>query len=931
MFSKILLIIVMAILSHATIAQKYTVTGTAVNEQGEALESVSALLLSARDSVMAGFGISDDQGRFKIDRIVEGQYILRLSYIAYTEEFLEISLTGEERRLDLGEVVFDQASAVLEEVTIKAYQVPVIIKSDTIEYNASAFKTSPNAAVEDLLKKMPGIEVDKDGSIKAQGEQVNKVLVEGKEFFGNDPKVATKNLPANAVDKVQVFDKQSEMAEFTGIDDGMEQKTINLALKEDKKNGIFGNGRAGYGTDDRFDAKFNLNRFNSKTQISAIGMANNINEQGFSVMDYIEFMGGFGSMMSDGGGSLRLESGDLGAPLNFGNSPGIQHTYSGGINLNRDLSKNTELNGSYFYSQIDSDIEQTSLRESLLLNENFFTTQESTQDSRNLGHTLNSKFSNKIDSSQWVTIEGSLNWSNTESAGEAQNRVIDKAREKDVSTTANGTGEGTNYSISGNYNKRFGKRSRIFSARARLSNRDSEGINRLFTTDALRDEVALLSSDTLNQRQVQRNDRQIYDLYASFTEPLGRGRYLTFNYNRSNFDYDFEKLFYDISLSQDRTEVLNDVLSNAYQSTYVYDRFGMDMKWNKRKYSVNIGARWQRSELDGITENNGPPVNMEFINFLPNARFKYDISNAQNLQLTYRTSVREPSLNQLQPVIDNSDPLNVYQGNPNLQPEYQHHVNLNYHSFSSFSDVGFFATMNMVYTKDKITNTQYIDESYVQVTQPVNVENDLILNGYINYTAPIPISGMKLNINQDAIYNSGILFINEVENRTKRWNLSTDFNIENRKKEFWDWRVGVDVRYNLNKYSENNELDRDFVEQNYYTDISREFKKGWFAETSFDFTLYSDESFGSQSSLPIWQFSLSKNFLTGDKGQLKLTVFDVLNRNEGIWRSSDLNYLQERRVNTLSRYFMLSFAYSFSGFGSKKVNAIHIGNSRRAH
>lgn len=265
--------------------------GQLVDPDNKGLPFATVVLLQGQDSVIAHYGVSDDQGGFKIKGVQKGDYIFQVTALGFESYYKPLELSTNK---DLGTVSIARKSEQLKAFEVAAERVPIAIKGDTVEYNAAAFQTRPNAAVEDLLRQLPGVEVDQNGNVKAQGEQVRKVLVDGKEFFGDDPKMATKNLPADAIDKVQVFDKKSEMAEFSGIDDGERNKTINLELKEDKKNGYFGKVTGGYGTDNRYAGKFNVNRFSKNTQFSALGMGNNTNEQGFSFEDYIGLMGGIG-------------------------------------------------------------------------------------------------------------------------------------------------------------------------------------------------------------------------------------------------------------------------------------------------------------------------------------------------------------------------------------------------------------------------------------------------------------------------------------------------------------------------------------------------------------------------------------------------------------------------------------------------------------
>ena len=334
---------------------KADIKGTVLDTANLPLNGATVVLLNATDSVLVKFGLSNTQGKFFFRKVESGNYLLQITYLGLGKYSEEISFDAANGDLILEAVSLQMPDMTLGEVTIEGERTPIVIRGDTIEYNADAFQTQPNAVVEDLLRKLPGVEVERDGTVKAQGEQVQRVFVDGKEFFGDDPKMATKNLPADAVDKVQVYDKASEMAEFTGIDDGREQKAINLELKEGKKQGLFGKLMAGYGTEERFEAKGNINRFSDKMQFSAIGMGNNINEQGFSMQDYINFMGGLRSMMS-GGGGVRIaidldEGGGMGGP---GGGAGITTSAGGGINFNYDIGKKTKFHSSYFYNYLNT-------------------------------------------------------------------------------------------------------------------------------------------------------------------------------------------------------------------------------------------------------------------------------------------------------------------------------------------------------------------------------------------------------------------------------------------------------------------------------------------------------------------------------------------------------------------------------------------------
>ncbi|MFM7327388.1 MAG: carboxypeptidase regulatory-like domain-containing protein, partial [Bacteroidota bacterium] len=344
-----------------TSAQKFSVKGQVTDSTGVTLPSATIMLLNPADSSLVNFGVSDLKGNFEIKNVNKGRYNLRISFVGYAT-FNRLFSTPETGTVfNIGVLKLEPESQLLQNVTVVGDKAPVTVKRDTIEFNAGSFKTKANANVEDLLKKLPGVEVESDGTVRAQGEEVQRVMVDGREFFGRDPKLATRNLPADAVEKVQIYDKKSDQALFTGIDDGSKEKTVNLELKEEKRNAAFGSLLAGIGSDNRAQAKANVNRFSKGKQLSFLGMGNNINEQGFSIGDYMNFSGGSGGGMGGGGGQVRVEVGGNNSnsvPLNFGGRQnGIMTNYAGGLNFNNDYNGGTsKAGGSYFYNRLEQNV-----------------------------------------------------------------------------------------------------------------------------------------------------------------------------------------------------------------------------------------------------------------------------------------------------------------------------------------------------------------------------------------------------------------------------------------------------------------------------------------------------------------------------------------------------------------------------------------------
>jgi len=905
-------------------AQNVVIKGQIIDGDEETLPAATAMLMNSKDSVLVSFVLSNADGFFEFKKVLSGEYYVQLTYLQYDMIRVPIQVDGSKETIDLGRVIMTPEGTRLEDVEITAELIPVMIKGDTIEYNAKAFKTDPNDNVEQLLKQLPGIEVDQDGNIKAQGEDVEKILVDGKEFFGNDPKTASKNLPADAVDKVQVFDKMSDVSEFTGVDDGERIKTINLALKDDRKSGYFGNVAAGYGTKDRFEGKANLNRFGPKTQVSFLGMANNINQQAFGIQDYINFMGGVSNVMSQGGFGRGGNSGGGLSPSDLGisrwgnnnglNNNGIATSGAAGLNFNTDIGKKVEFSSSYFYNYLNTDIDQETYLETVTEGRTFVTNQDNIQENTNNNHRINLYAKVKTDSLGELIYRGTGKFN--DAAGSQLTDVVNT----NGTTLLNSSNQ--NYGSLGEllntenqltYRRKLGRPGRTIAVQGQFSvQNDAQDVMLLSANSFFAGGALFL--DTLDQEQLQDVNSLTYGGEVTYTEPIGKGYYLQGAYQHLENNYDLDKAFFDIE-GPNRT--FNVGLSNIYESVYRFDRGGVQLQKNKKKYTMSVGLDGQRALLTGDLVLADTTFRKEFINVLPSFRFNYDIRKGQRFRIRYEPSVNEPSITQLQPVPDNSNPLRVYLGNPDLNAEYRHNLSTNYFLFDQFSFTSLFTSLRATYTQNKISNATFVDSLFRQVTQPINVDQDMTLNAYVGFGTPIRKLKVKVNLNGNINYNRGITFINGVENTTNRLTSFGDFSLENRKKEILDARIGARLTHNITTYTVNSEFDQTYLNATYYADVTVDFLKTWSLNSTLNYNTYIGDAFDEIEPVPLLSASLTKNFLASERAQLKLTAFDLLNQNIGINRTSELNYLQEDRILTLNRYYMLTFSYSIVSLGKK--------------
>ncbi len=890
-------------------AQKPALHGRLQSTEGDALPGATIVLLT-KDSTMHSFTVSDYEGHFRLKNVSSGDYILQVTFVGYASLRKEISITQEQT--DLGVLQLQPKNEVLDDVVIEAERIPIQIKDDTIQYNAAAFKTRPNATVEDLLKKLPGVEVQDDGTIKAQGETVDKVLVDGKEFFGDDPQIATKNLPADALDNVQVFDRLSDMAQFTGIDDGQRNKTINLSLKEDKKNGMFGRINAGYGNEGQYNGKASINQFTKSKQFSLIAAANNINEQNFSIDDYINLSGGIQNFISGGTMEINIDEG-IGSALGMQNR-GIRDVWSGGINYNKDVNSKTEVGINYFYNRMNNNLDLQSDRQTFSGGDIFESDRLLSEQSIYSNHSLSTLMKFKPNEKEDLTFRSALKLNHQDISNIEGKSSRDANGEQLNETDTEVDNNGANVDFNGSllYRRKFQKKGRSMTSRLALARNSSDQDTRLGAESIFYEPDTVLR-EFINQNQIDNNVRNTWGIGITYTEPLWKGKYLQVNYDGQNYTNDSHKDFYD--LLRDREDpVFNELLSTQFESDYLYHKGGLRLMSSSKNENLIFSLQTQSSTLIGNSIRLSETIQRSFFNWLPGLRYSRSFRAGNRLELNYRTSVNEPTLSQLQPVVNNTDPLFIFNGNPALKPEYRHNLGFRYMFYDQFSFTNLFLSSRFSFTENKINNSTTIDETLRQIVTPVNVKNDLLWNSNVSFSTPIRPLKTKISLSYDNVWNRGIVPINGIDNFVTRTNQDFNFRIENRKKKVIDLAVGSRFNWNQTHYSRNNALNQKFTRRTLFASLTLDLFKKWSIGGDFKEISYRGRSFSNNESFPLLTASISRSFLKFDKGLLTLYAYDLLGRNRGINRSSEFNYIEDERVNVLGRYVMLSFTYALSAF-----------------
>ena len=899
MNTRISFFIILITISFNLYSQVNSLTGNILNEQGEPLPFATAVLLDPADSTLEYYGISDKSGKFELKNVRSGNYLMQVAYMGYLTIYKEIRLPRQENQA----LVFamKERSVDLDEVEVVGEAIPLMIKGDTVEYNRAAYKLREDDVVEDLLKKLPGVEVDRSGNIKALGEDVNRVYVDGKEFFGNDPKMATKNIPAKAVDKVQMYDKKSDESEFTGIDDGTREKSLNLVLEEDMKNMIFGNVLAGGGSPSLYEAGLRAFYYTDRVNLAALGMLNNNNNPGFSFSDYMNFSGGIGNL-SGGMGKIILGEGSS-LPVNFGQAVYGKNT-AGAAGLNASWSKD-KFNRSYISYMANAsrrDLMENSYTRNYTASSVFEQTSDRNEYSADTVHSINMGFRKRPDSTLNINFNGNISLnrgtgnSNTESNSMEQNIPVNRLtgtssdRHNSISTSAGGSviqmlvPEKTILKLGGNLNYN-----------QRLNDFEFNNIASFFdpATEIIR-----------AQYQDEKNERMEYGGSLKITQRAGNKFFM-----ESNFRYNRTSEFLD----REQGNILDgyariDSLSPAIRKNFTSYMPGLGFRFNTEKTQVSLTADYQVSKLD-TRLNGGVETERKYGYILPGFDFDKSFKTGRRLSVNYRAEVNEPTASQLLPVANTINPVYIFMGNPELEPESSHQLNTHLFIFDQFSFTSLFAALSGRYTINKINWARTMDDQLVQTLMPVNVNNDLNLRSSIDFSTPVRKLGIKIHLNLQDVYNRGISPVNGTDNLYTSFSHDLSLSVDNRKKQKWDVISGVGINYTDSRFSIQNELDNQYYDVRWFGEINFTPNKTVDFFLSADLTSYNDKSFTESILVPLLNAEVNFHLLKSGRATLSLRGNDLLNRDTGIERISELNYLREIRRNTLGRYFMLSLKF----------------------
>ena len=905
------------LMSYVGFAQNLTIQGTLKDSiANKALNSATVSLVYANDSSLVSFSRTNEAGVFNFKNVSPGNYLISVSYVGYIPKWVPV-ITGTEKTVDMGLIYMNDVNT-MSTVTVTARRPPVVINGDSVEFNSENFKTAPNAVVEDLLKKMPGMEVDKSGGITVNGKKVTKVFVNGKEFFTGDPVMATKNLPADAVDKIQVYDRKSDQAMFTGIDDGSEETAINLKLKKDRNKSTFGKLNGGAGTPSVFDAQGNVNVINNEEQFSAIGGANNTNRQNFSNRNIVNFSGGGGGRPGAGGGITLNFSGGSGET--DANAQGIAETYSiGGNYSNLFNNKKTEFNANLSISDVERNNISNSFTQNLTPGNAFNRISNSNSIAGNKQQNFGSTIDHKVNDNFSFRFTPSLGFQQTTNYSEdsTQTYLTNGNLLNSNTTIASSASDAVNAASTLLLRKKFAKKGRTISSTITQSFNRSNSTGNQYTEQLSYINNKLTNDSILDQQNTRKGENSSYSANLIYTEPLGKKSLLEFNTYLSKSIGSSSRKIYDYSTLTDGYGVLNTRLTNEFNSEYTYSGGGMSYRSNQKKYNFSTGFSLQKAVLAGENISAKTKLSQSFQDILPNATFRYNFSQTKNLNVDYRTSTNQPSITQLQPVLDQSNINRQSIGNPDLKRSYVHNLNIRFFSSKILAGKNFFSTLNASTTNNSIVNYDSVLPNRTILTRPVNVDGAYRINGSVNYGFGIKKLKSRLSFGLNAGLNNNISYANGLLNTIVTKSTGPSMSYTYIVDDVID--INLTARYSFSQTSNevNPTLNTNFLTKVFGADMTNYLPLNIVLNQSFNYAINTGRAEGFNTAIPIWNASFSKFFLKNKRAEIKMSAFDLLNKNIGINRNVSQNQIVDRSYNVISQYFMLTFTYSLqkSGLG----------------
>ena len=889
-------------------------------------------ILNAKDSTLYKFTRAAADGSFAINNLRKGKFLLLLTYPEYADYVESFQLDSVKKEMNFGKINMTLKSKLLAEVMIKGSKAQIKIKGDTTEFNASSFVVQPNAKVEDLLKQLPGIQVDKDGKITAQGQTVNKVLVDGEEFFGDDPTLVTKNLRADMVDKVQLYDKKSDQAAFTGIDDGVKNKTINIKLKEDKKNGYFGKVDAGAGTDQYYQGQALFNKFKAKFKLSAYVTLANTGKTGLSWEDASKYGSGSDNVqISDDGGIMIFGGGgrdDLESFSGQYNGQGIPLARTGGLHYDTKWNGDKEtLNTNYKVGSLRVDGNNSTITQNNLPTSVLNSNSNEDYDKYIFRQKLDATYNLKIDTSSTLklSVDGTIKHSETKSNyATSSYRNMDTLLNRSTRTIDNNS-DSKIFNASAFYTKKFRKKGRTLSVNL------SESLNETNTNGYLKSFINFYGSspagDTtqnINQYKTSNVKSSVLNTNITWSEPLNKYFAVVFNYGLGLNNSSADRESFDQTAATGNYDRFNASLSNNFKLDQLSNQEGTNFNYKKGKTTLNFGTKVTEVNFDQTNVYTNTLFKRNFTNWSPQATYQYNFSQRNSIRLSYNGNTTQPTIDQIQPVITNTDPLNVTLGNPDLKPSFSNRFSFSYNSYKVLSDQYFYISANYGFTVNPIVNNTTTDNTTGKTTfQSFNLtdKNSTNFGLWSNFGQKVKVlgginAGLNLNANGNTSYN----YSNSVLNTTKSNTYGAQLNVSRYAEKKFDIYFAFGPTYTVSSSSLQQSINNNGGGLNGYSYINIYLPAKFEFNSDADYTYRAKtQSFDDTFEKLTLNSTISKKFLKESNLKVSASVNDLLNQNVGFSRNAYGSTITQNSYTAIKRYFMFSVTYDFSHFGGGVV------------
>ncbi|MFY0630337.1 MAG: outer membrane beta-barrel protein [Flavobacteriaceae bacterium] len=894
-------------------SKSYTIEGT-IKSKADAisLESATIHLEKVKDSSVVTYTITDEKGKFKLEgKSFEKELRLVVSFVGYKPYSQKIVF--DKTSFQLGTIEMETNDNLLDEVIVKS-RAPITIKKDTLEFNVKSFKTKKDASVEDLLKKLPGVEVDEEGKITVNGKPVNKILVNGKPFFGNDPTIATKNLTKEIIEKVQITDTKSKSEAFTGEKGDENNKTINLTINKENNKGWFGRLAAGAGTDERNEYAALVNRFNNDTRFSVLAGGNNINSPGFSFGEIQKMFGGGNSISVSSSGSFSIDG------RSFGGGQGIVKSTNAGMTYADKLGKKIDLNGNYFFSGSNSANTSTRNRENILPTSRYFTNSVSKTNNDNKNHSIETEFDIEIDSTFLINITPTFTFNRREGFSANETETFDENQILTNSSTSNNSSsaDAKNFQNDIDITKRFGKKGAFLKLGItnQIDKSDSEDFNI--------SEIDIVN--TSNERRNQFSDGKLdftrFRTRLTYRQPLiAKKLFLDFTYTHEDSKRENRRSTYDFDTNTQQYSTFNTSLSTDFIYNDLRKTPSLSLSYRGKKWGLRFRSGYVFRTLESLDKLR-PTLNIKrnFEAIELGSSFNYSLPSNAQIYMSYNLSNRSPQLSQLQPFVNVTNPLNIITGNPNLKPSNDHRINFNFNKFNFQKGTGFF-----VYAGINASNNQVISKSTIDPTtlvrnttyENVNGNYDAYFSGSFNKSVKLDtVRSIKLRFGASTSFRKNINFFNDIKYSSKTTSLSPNIGFT------FDWKNAFQIapRYTISfsksAYDLSTFNDQEFTRHtlNIRTKTLSKGKLEWVNDIQYN---YNPNIVGDfQRSAWFWNTTLAYSVLK-DKGTLSLKVYDLLNQNTNARRTATQNFIEDSENSILQQYVMLSFSWKFNSLGKK--------------